>query len=56
MSGDSAEQMLGNALFEPRLLTTPLVRNEHQVTVGPALAVWKAWIEAERQRVSGRRP
>lgn len=29
---------------EPRLLRTPLVRNESQLTVGPAEDTWKRWV------------
>ena len=29
---------------EPLLLRVPLVRCQHQVTVGPAEATWKAWL------------
>lgn len=28
---------------EPRLLRTPLVRNESQLTIGPAEETWKRW-------------
>lgn len=35
-------------LDEPLLLVQPLVRHQHQVTIGDAEATWKAWVEAAR--------
>ena len=33
---------------EPMLLRTPLVRQQHKLTVGPAEAEWKAWLAAAK--------
>ena len=33
---------------EPLLLRTPLVRQQHKLTVGPAEAEWKAWLAAAK--------
>lgn len=33
-------------LDEPMLLVQPLVRHQHQLTVGDADATWAAWVEA----------
>ncbi|MDX2183374.1 MAG: arsenate reductase family protein [Gemmatimonadaceae bacterium] len=35
-------------LDEPMLLRQPLVRHQHQLTVGEAEGTWKAWIEAAK--------
>ena len=43
--GDSPERLLEQALGEPRLLRTPLVRGDHRVTIGYAADDWKAWIQ-----------
>ena len=32
---------------EPMILRTPLVRWQHQLTLGPAEADWKRWVEHE---------
>jgi arsenate reductase-like glutaredoxin family protein len=36
----------GKLLDEPMLLVQPLVRHQHQVTIGDAEPTWKAWVEA----------
>lgn len=33
-------------LDEPLLLVQPLVRHQHQLTIGDAEPTWKAWVEA----------
>lgn len=33
---------------EPLLLAMPLVRWQHKVTIGDAVAEWKLWIDAEK--------
>lgn len=50
VAGDSPERMLERALTEPKLLKTPLVRNQHKVTVGHAPDEWQGWVDAERSR------
>ena len=42
--GDSPERMLEQALGEPRLLRTPLVRGDHRVTIGYVPDDWKSWL------------
>ena len=46
--GDSPERLLEQALGEPRLLRTPLVRGDHRVTIGDAPAEWKSWVDTAR--------
>lgn len=50
VAGDSPERLLDRALTEPRLLKTPLVRDQQKVTIGYAPEEWQAWIDAERAR------
>lgn len=40
----SGERWLEKLSAEPLLLRLPLVRNRHQVTVGPAEDVWREWV------------
>lgn len=35
-------------LDEPLLLVQPLVRQQHQLTIGDAEPTWKAWAEAAK--------
>ena len=42
------ERWLDKLAFEPLLLTTPLVRWQHRVTIGLAEDRWRAWIEEDR--------
>jgi arsenate reductase-like glutaredoxin family protein len=37
------ERWLDKLALEPLLLRMPLVRHEHQLTIGLAPAVWKTW-------------
>lgn len=39
----SDEKWLERLTQEPLLLVMPLVRHQHQLTIGPAEAEWKAW-------------
>ncbi len=39
------ERWADKLLDEPLLLRLPLVRWQHQVTVGEATATWKQWVE-----------
>ncbi len=40
----SPERWLERLVDEPLLLRMPLVRNQQQLTIGPAEATWRAWI------------
>jgi arsenate reductase-like glutaredoxin family protein len=40
----SDERWLDKLAAEPLLLTQPLVRYQHQLTVGPAEATWRGWV------------
>lgn len=42
------ERWLDKLAMEPLLLTTPLVRWQHRLTVGLAESEWQAWIEEAR--------
>jgi len=33
---------------EPLLLRMPLVRHQHELTIGPASATWSAWYAATK--------
>jgi arsenate reductase-like glutaredoxin family protein len=39
----SAERLLALLAEEPLLLRLPLVRNQHQLTIGPAEDTWRKW-------------
>jgi len=39
----SDNQWLDKLLAEPLALRLPLVRYQHQLTIGPAESVWKTW-------------
>lgn len=39
------ERWLEKLSFEPLLLRMPLVRNQQQLTVGPAEDTWKEWMK-----------
>lgn len=43
------ERWLDKLALEPLLLAVPLVRWQNRLTVGPAEAEWKEWIEQSRQ-------
>ncbi len=45
----SDERWLEKLVEEPRLLVLPLVRHRHQLTIGPAEATWRAWVDAARE-------
>jgi arsenate reductase len=40
----SPERWLDRLVDEPLLLRMPLVRNQQQLTIGPAEATWRDWI------------
>lgn len=40
----SDERWLEKLVEEPLLLKMPLVRNQQQLSIGPAEATWRAWI------------
>lgn len=42
------ERWLDKLALEPLLLTTPLVRWQHRLTVGLAENEWRRWIEEDR--------
>lgn len=42
------ERWLDKLALEPLLLTIPLVRWQHRLTVGLAEREWQSWIEADR--------
>lgn len=42
------ERWLDKLAMEPLLLTTPLVRWQHRLTVGLAESEWQAWIDEAR--------
>ena len=42
-AGYSPERWLERLVEEPLLLKMPLVRFQHQLTVGPADAIWRGW-------------
>lgn len=42
------ERWLDKLALEPLLLTVPLVRWQHRLTVGLAEREWQSWIEADR--------
>ena len=42
----SEDAWLVKLVAEPGLLRLPLVRQQHQVTIGMAESTWKTWIEA----------
>jgi len=42
-AGYSPERWLQRLVEEPLLLKMPLVRFQHQLTVGPADATWRSW-------------
>ncbi len=42
----SDERWLERLADDPMLLRTPLVRCQQRVTIGPAEATWKEWVEA----------
>src|SRR3989440_8262094 len=42
----SEDRWLEKLTLEPRLLRMPLVRQQQQLTVGPAEQTWKAWVAA----------
>ena len=42
------ERWLETLVREPLLLVMPLVRWQHKVTIGDAVAEWKQWIDAEK--------
>lgn len=39
----SPERWLDKLVEEPLLLRVPLVRNQQQLTIGPAEATWRVW-------------
>jgi arsenate reductase-like glutaredoxin family protein len=39
----SDERWLERLVDEPLLLRMPLVRNQHQLTIGPAEDIWRQW-------------
>lgn len=41
----SPERWLEKLADEPLLLRVPLVRNQNQLTIGPAESTWRDWIE-----------
>ncbi|MDH3497861.1 MAG: arsenate reductase [Gemmatimonadota bacterium] len=43
----SEERWLEKLALEPLLLRTPLVRHQHQLTVGLADETWAAWVAAD---------
>ena len=43
----SDERWLDKLVEEPLLLRMPLVRHQHQLTIGAAEAEWKQWIAAK---------
>ena len=42
----SPERWVEKLALEPLLLRMPLVRWQHQLTVGPAAATWQSWIDS----------
>lgn len=40
----SPDRWLEKLVEEPLLLRVPLVRNQNQLTVGPAESTWRAWV------------
>lgn len=44
----SDETWLDKLCLEPLLLTTPLVRWQHRLTIGLAEREWQSWIDADR--------
>ncbi len=44
-SAHSDERWLERLVAEPLLLAMPLVRHQHQLTIGPAPETWGGWIE-----------
>lgn len=42
------ERWLDKLALEPLLLTIPLVRWQHRLTVGPAEREWQAWMDEAR--------
>jgi arsenate reductase len=44
----SDDRWLDKLTEEPLLLRVPLVRWQHQLTIGPAEDVWKGWISASK--------
>ena len=40
----SAERWVEKLVEEPMLLRMPLVRNQHQLTIGPAETTWREWV------------
>src|SRR5438128_40313 len=44
----SEERWLEKLSIEPLLLRMPLVRNQHQLTIGAAPEIWNAWYAAAK--------
>ena len=42
----SEDRWLEKLTLEPLLLRMPLVRHQHQLTIGPAEETWRAWVAA----------
>ena len=42
----SDERWLAKLADEPLLLKMPLVRHQHQLTIGPARETWDGWVRA----------
>ena len=40
------ERWLDKLALEPLLLRMPLVRHQHQLSIGPAPDLWKSWISS----------